>query len=746
MPKSFNFKQLIEQVEQYESQSERVHAAAKWYVANGFPVMPSNPGSKAHAEGFNPNNGVKTLEKVDELFGPGGRFEGYDLSLGTGPVGAGVSVIDLDVKDGLDGIKNFLALQEMYDRSGYEIEDGPIQITPSGGRHIIVQHQRGLVSSTRDVGDGVDTKGHRKGDDTANGGHFLVYPSRRKTPDGWAYYRWYGDSPKIPEAPEWLVQKLQGRRPILQELHLPDFIPEGERNDTLYAKGLHIICHGIRSGATESEINDQLAEFEMRCENYKPGMGKSAFDSAWKSKAVENELKKFDAIQSGAFLVNNKGVPIACTANVECILNDMGFLEETFSLQYDEFTMRIVNTRHPSDNIDQILADVHVAIEREYRMTGGTIRQAIRDILPGVLKRKHAVDSLRDYHEGLQWDGVDRRQDFYKAIGVTEDNRGMEIGKWEEDRFALARAMEREYVDKWMIAGVARAFEPGCKVDYILVLAGEQGCGKSTFARYLTPHEHPDRMVHQISEEEQSKKWFIDTLGFENSISHKEERKKMLGRFIIEFPEAERLTKGMKAAEMKVFLSETESPIRDLYKNDYNMFQRRCICIGTTNHYEVLVDSTGSRRFFMVDIGKYRIDTQWVYENRDQIWAQYGAMYREGQDWFLDAEQMKVQTEINQGYRVVDEWGSVVENWVSDKSRFSSQDIYVYALKMTPKDQTQQVQQRVKAIMSKLWGREQHKQVRIGDKKAKVWVNPIEAVDNDYKGGAWEPNQQQDEF
>ncbi|EPH88106.1 hypothetical protein D922_04035, partial [Enterococcus faecalis 06-MB-DW-09] len=74
----------------------------------------------------------------------------------------------------------------------------------------------------------------------------------------------------------------------------------------------------------------------------------------------------------------------------------------------------------------------------------------------------------RDYLNGLQWDGIPRLDTLFIDYLGAEDN-------------IYTRAASR----KSFTAAVARVLAPGCKYDYMPILYGSQGLGKSTFIKYL---------------------------------------------------------------------------------------------------------------------------------------------------------------------------------------------------------------------------------------------------------------------
>ena len=81
-------------------------------------------------------------------------------------------------------------------------------------------------------------------------------------------------------------------------------------------------------------------------------------------------------------------------------------------------------------------------------------------------------DSLQEYVEDLRWDGRLRIGRFAVDYLGSEDT-------------PYARAVGV----LWLWGMVARARRPGCKFDYMIVLEGKQGVGKSTALRNLVGDE-----------------------------------------------------------------------------------------------------------------------------------------------------------------------------------------------------------------------------------------------------------------
>ncbi len=81
---------------------------------------------------------------------------------------------------------------------------------------------------------------------------------------------------------------------------------------------------------------------------------------------------------------------------------------------------------------------------------------------------EHPFNPVREFLAGVAWDGTERL-DYWLS-----DNLG--AADWE---------LTRAYSRRFLVAAVARAMRPGCKVDTMLVLEGPQGIGKSSAIRTL---------------------------------------------------------------------------------------------------------------------------------------------------------------------------------------------------------------------------------------------------------------------
>lgn len=222
-----------------------------------------------------------------------------------------------------------------------------------------------------------------------------------------------------------------------------------------------------------------------------------------------------------------------------------------------------------------------------------------------VLARQRTFHPVGDYLSGLKWDGCKRLDTW---LGVYLDA--------EESDYTSAVG------SRFLIGAVARAMEPGCKMDYMLTLEGSQGDFKSTAAQIL------------------GGEYYCDGLGSEGKLD-RDAILAMAGYWIVELSEVDEALRHNNASRMKAFLSRQVDSYRPPYGRCTMQAKRQCVFIGTTNHDLYLRDPTGNRRFLPVRVwtkpGRVRNANSLTYV-RDQLWAEAVSRYRAGdRHWFEGA-------------------------------------------------------------------------------------------------------------
>jgi hypothetical protein len=256
----------------------------------------------------------------------------------------------------------------------------------------------------------------------------------------------------------------------------------------------------------------------------------------------------------------------------------------------------------------------------------------------------HSFDPLLDYLNGLKWDGVPRLNTWLIDYACAEDT-------------PLNRAIGR----KVLIAAVRRARQPGCKFDYILVLEGDQGIGKSTLVLILAGEDlYSDKAI----------------IGCDS----REQQESVQGVWIYEIAELQGLSK-VEMSWMKTFLSRTHDKARPAFGRTVVDRPRRGIFIGTINDDTYLRDTTGNRRWWPVKLSG-TIDLSALQRDRDQLWAEAVVAEANGEGlvipedlWGAVAIEQHARMEIDAWQEpIADYLGRLEANRADLEGRFSSKD------------------------------------------------------------------------
>lgn len=215
---------------------------------------------------------------------------------------------------------------------------------------------------------------------------------------------------------------------------------------------------------------------------------------------------------------------------------------------------------------------------------------------------KYAFHPIKEYLDGLVWDGRERLETVMIDYLGAEDNVAV-----------------RTFTRKILVAAVTRIYHPGTKFDYCVVLVGPQGVGKSYIIKLL------------------GKEWHSDSL---MTVKGKEAYEQLQGAWILEMAELT-ATKKADTEAVKHFISKSEDTFRVAYGRHNETFKRQCVFFGTTNDYDFLNDPTGNRRFLPITVSGGGRKNMWedlTDEEVDQIWAEAKVLFEQGESLALGKE------------------------------------------------------------------------------------------------------------
>lgn len=214
-----------------------------------------------------------------------------------------------------------------------------------------------------------------------------------------------------------------------------------------------------------------------------------------------------------------------------------------------------------------------------------------------VVAQQKAYHPVKEYLNSLEWDGKPRVNTWLSDYVGVENS-------------AYVKAVGR----KVLAAAVARIYHPGCKFDYVLVLEGPQGVGKSRLVKALGGDWSND-----ISLDPDDKDCIM----------------LMENNWIIELAEMATHRKS-ESGKLKAFITRQADTIRKPYHRTTTEIPRQNIFIGSINPqagFGYLKDPTGNRRFWPAAVGEINVDA--IIEDRDQLWAEAVQIYRQGEKLYL---------------------------------------------------------------------------------------------------------------
>lgn len=238
-------------------------------------------------------------------------------------------------------------------------------------------------------------------------------------------------------------------------------------------------------------------------------------------------------------------------------------------------------------------------LKEEY--TDATEKRITRYIGIIGLKREYnpVLEILQD---GDPWDGMDRLPEIYRILHIKDDLPKVLIEKWMRQAISLQfnglRCDENPSCESWGGEGV-------------LCFTGAQRAGKTRFVTMLTA----------IGGDAYRNRHFFKA-GARINTDDKDTKIQTTRRWVVELGELDATFRKSDIANLKAFIVDPDDEYRAPYEAQETQRFRHTAYFATVNKPDFLVDNTGNRRFWTVEIEE-SIDLDAMKQvNVVQLWKQ----------------------------------------------------------------------------------------------------------------------------
>ena len=268
----------------------------------------------------------------------------------------------------------------------------------------------------------------------------------------------------------------------------------------------------------------------------------------------------------------------------------------------------------------------HFVDEKENADLAHVYHLATINNMPNSRLDKH-LDSLgwmNSYHPVREcilnnpWDKKSRLDKFIAAIKT----------KNEEFSYTIIR--------RWMFAAIAAAFsEKGFACQGVLVLQGDQYIGKTKWVKLLSP----------VGSEAVKEGLILDPNNKDSVITASQ-------CWIGELGELDGTFRKSDIARIKSYITSDVDIVRLPYNARNSYLSRRTVFVATVNETKFLVDDTGNRRWWTIEVESidfnHGLDIQQVWAEVFEIWKS------ENEHTWLSSDEMNALNKINEDHEQID--------------------------------------------------------------------------------------------
>lgn len=247
-------------------------------------------------------------------------------------------------------------------------------------------------------------------------------------------------------------------------------------------------------------------------------------------------------------------------ANVKEYLKEKGGVMRFNETNRKSETQGIIESNYIAEILPIIIYD---ELKAKYKCSVSMVADYLK-----VIMLENAYNPVLEMLNSEKWDGVDRLPELFRIMRIADNDR-------------LSKILVYKWL--WQNLSMLRNYKGTFGADGLLVLQGGQGIGKTSFARKMALRNE----------------WFGESLVLD--IRNKDTILNAVSCWIGEMGEIESTFKSDINA-LKGFVSQAMDKIRVPYGRTSEDMPRHTSFIGTCNSDKYLIDETGNRRFWTINI------------------------------------------------------------------------------------------------------------------------------------------------
>ena len=521
-----------------------------------------------------------------------------NIGIATGRRSGGIFVIDLDVDEdkGIDGYHTL----EDWQREHGSFPDSWIAITGRGGYHIYFRSDH-EIRNRAGIVDGVDIRGE--------GGYVVAPPSIHANGNRYEW-EYAPEDIELAETNDTVNYFIDTGKKVSQNFAAPEIIKDGTRNQTLFRFACMMQSKGVSDQAVYAAT---MAENKAKCV---PPLSDNELNRIVDSALAYEKGKPIFVNQDGE-VTQGQREPIFSTDDKGNIRQTIANMCEAIEYNPELYGKIKYNILSYSPFIVGALPWERVNAYREWNNSDDSNLKSFIEARYGLKSMEKIMEALNIVVNRNPYNPV---KEMLESLYEKWDGKTGYIENLLPDYLGVEKSQyTTECMKLFMLGAISRAYKPGCKFDYMPVLVGKQGIGKSTFLRILSMNNS----------------WYNDNF---NTVEGDKAPEKLRGMWMVELAELLATKKAKEVESIKAFLTSTVDTYRPPYGRRTEQRPRVCVFAGTTNNDHFLTDRTGNRRFLPIVTRKDHVKKS-MFENKEEVIKDFEQAWGEAMDLFKAANE-----------------------------------------------------------------------------------------------------------